>query len=80
MAFFLPNKLNPQGQKLLTIIIALPVFVSSTYILYKRVVLEEDPRRHIPQRNQTNDFLAQIEADVEKELRQQQQQEEQPRS
>ncbi|KAF9541552.1 hypothetical protein EC957_002988 [Mortierella hygrophila] len=78
--FFMPNKLNPQGQKLLTIIIALPVFVSSTYVLYKRVVLEEDPRRHIPHTNDTNDLLAQFEADMEKERRQQQQQEEQPRS
>ncbi|KAK5797063.1 hypothetical protein F5H01DRAFT_124675 [Linnemannia elongata] len=80
MSFFMPNKLNPQGQKLLTIIIALPVFVSSTYVLYKRVVLEEDPRRHVPHRNETNDLLAQFEADMEKERRQQQQHQEQPRS
>lgn len=74
MSFFLPNKLNPQGQRcvdgvvfalrrplllngssiqkltnkhicapkknrLLTIIIALPVFVSTSYILYKRGTL-----------------------------------------
>ncbi|KAF9088285.1 hypothetical protein BGX23_007528 [Mortierella sp. AD031] len=69
MSFFLPNKLNPQGQKLLTIIIALPIFVSSSYILYKRVVLEEGSQRHIPNRNQTNDLLAQFEADMEKERR-----------
>ncbi|KAF9919572.1 hypothetical protein FBU30_010858, partial [Linnemannia zychae] len=56
---------------LLTIILALPVFVSSSYVLYKRVVLDEDPRRHIPQREQTNDLLVRLEADMEKEPRQQ---------
>ncbi|KAF9360465.1 hypothetical protein BGX34_007753 [Mortierella sp. NVP85] len=42
---FLPNKLNPQGQKLLTIIIAVPIFVSTSYILYKRVILGEEPHK-----------------------------------
>ncbi|KAF9421773.1 hypothetical protein BGZ94_008760 [Podila epigama] len=63
MSFFLPNKLNPQGQRLLTIIISLPIFVSTSYILYKRVVLEEDARKAPIVRNQTlgsnpNDLFA----------------------
>ncbi|KAI7827525.1 hypothetical protein BC939DRAFT_445490 [Gamsiella multidivaricata] len=77
MPFFLPNKLNPQGQRLLTIIIALPVFVSTSYILYKRLVLEEGV--HGPMsRNQTpvtsDDLFAQYEKDLEKERLQQQSQ------
>ncbi|CAO3564793.1 unnamed protein product [Mortierella alpina] len=73
MSFFLPNKLNPQGQRLLTIIIALPVFVSTSYILYKRVVLEQDVHRPTPrsQLPSTNDLLAQYEKDLEKERQQQ---------
>jgi hypothetical protein len=63
----------------LTIIIALPVFVSSTYVLYKRVVLDEDPRRHIPRNSQMNDLLAQIEAEVDRELGQQQNQDQEQR-
>ncbi|KAF9956208.1 hypothetical protein BGZ72_002928 [Mortierella alpina] len=72
MSFFLPNKLNPQGQRLLTIIIALPVFVSTSYILYKRVVLEQDVHRPLPksQLPSTNDLLAQYEKDLEKERQQ----------
>ncbi|KAG9325380.1 hypothetical protein KVV02_004155 [Mortierella alpina] len=73
MSFFLPNKLNPQGQRLLTIIIALPVFVSTSYILYKRVVLEQGAHRPLPrsQLPSTNDLLAQYEKDLEKERQQQ---------
>ncbi|KAK3819930.1 MAG: hypothetical protein J3Q66DRAFT_335843 [Benniella sp.] len=65
MSFFLPNKLNPQGQKLLTIIIAVPIFVSTSYILYKRVILGEEahkpPRHRIP-------VTAELPAHQEKEL------------
>ncbi|KAG0226439.1 hypothetical protein BGW42_003644 [Actinomortierella wolfii] len=42
------NKLNPQGKRLLTIIVSLPVFVSTSYILYKRLVLEEPMHRPVP--------------------------------
>lgn len=53
--------------------------MSSTYVLYKRVVLDEDPRRHIPRNSQMNDLLAQIEAEVDRELGQQQNQDQEQR-
>ncbi|KAF9165335.1 hypothetical protein DFQ26_000269 [Actinomortierella ambigua] len=42
------NKLNPQGKRLLTVIVSLPVFVSTSYILYKRLVLEDTVHRPVP--------------------------------
>ncbi|KAF9328464.1 hypothetical protein BG006_008357 [Podila minutissima] len=69
MSFFLPNKLNPQGQRLLTIIIALPVFVSTSYILYKRVVSEEAVRKPMirSQDPSPNDIFAEYERDMERQ-------------
>ncbi|KAI8595732.1 hypothetical protein EDD21DRAFT_390357 [Dissophora ornata] len=76
MSFFMPNKLNPQGRKLLTIIITLPVFVSTSYILYKRLVLEEGIHKPVPRHEiaATNDIFAQYEKDMERDIQQQQQQ------
>ncbi|KAG0300290.1 hypothetical protein BGZ98_009301 [Dissophora globulifera] len=82
MSFFLPNKLNPQGQRLLTIIIALPVFVSTSYILYKRFALNEGINRPVPRHEiraaAQEDLFAQYAKDLE--MDQQQQQEQQQRS
>ncbi|ORZ27504.1 hypothetical protein BCR41DRAFT_156443 [Lobosporangium transversale] len=74
MSFFLPNKLNPQGQKLLTIILSLPIFVSSSYVLYKRLVLEENPRGPV---TKNNDLLAQYQKDKERDFQHQQQHQQQ---
>lgn len=73
---FLPNKLNPQGQRLLTIIIAVPVFVSTSYILYKRLVLEQGPPPRPVPRSQanSNDLLSQYQLEIEREEQEQQQQ------
>ncbi|KAG0246444.1 hypothetical protein BGX31_002098 [Mortierella sp. GBA43] len=60
MSFFLPNKLNPQGRRLLTIIIAVPVFVSTSYILYKRGEQPHKAPKHY-QIGTTSDLLAQYE-------------------
>ncbi|KAF9390021.1 hypothetical protein CPB97_010165 [Podila verticillata] len=69
MSFFLPNKLNPQGQRLLTIIIALPVFVSTSYILYKRVASEEPVRKPMVRQQppSPNDLFAEYERDMERQ-------------
>ncbi|KAG0339477.1 hypothetical protein BG000_002025 [Podila horticola] len=69
MSFFLSNKLNPQGQRLLTIIIALPVFVSTSYILYKRVGSEEPVRKPMvkSQAPSPSDLFAEYERDMERD-------------
>ncbi|KAG0029865.1 hypothetical protein BGZ82_007706 [Podila clonocystis] len=69
MSFFLPNKLNPQGQRLLTIIIALPVFVSTSYILYKRVASDEPVRKPMvrSQDPSPSDLFPEYERDMERQ-------------
>ncbi|RKP08690.1 hypothetical protein THASP1DRAFT_29524 [Thamnocephalis sphaerospora] len=42
-------KLSPQGQRLVVMITSVPILVSTTWILYRRVIHGEDPRKRTPQ-------------------------------
>ncbi|KAI8973605.1 hypothetical protein BDF20DRAFT_883234 [Mycotypha africana] len=39
------NKLSPAGKRLATIIVSAPFVVATSWILYKRLVLGEEPRK-----------------------------------
>jgi len=41
------QKLSPQGQRLRTIILAVPIMAATSVVLYKRLVLGE-PQRKLP--------------------------------
>ncbi|KAN0111675.1 hypothetical protein V8E52_008236 [Russula decolorans] len=41
------QKLSPQGQRLRTVILTVPIMVATSVVLYKRLVLGE-PQRNLP--------------------------------
>ncbi|EPS42156.1 hypothetical protein H072_3874 [Dactylellina haptotyla CBS 200.50] len=46
----LPAKYRPAATKVKLIIVALPIAIVSSYMLYKRLVMGEEPKRFNPKR------------------------------